>query len=1089
MKKTLLSRAGILCLLLLCYSFLSAQTHTIKGNIKDEKGDPVPNASVVVRRSSVGTTTDGQGNFSITAKQGDVLDISSVGFKSRSFTIGKSTQIEISMESDVSSLSDVVVIGYGTSRKKDLTGSVAVVNINDAKKQPTSSLTNMLQGQVSGVSVIGTGQPGQSPVIRIRGVNSFGNNVPLYVVDGVPTQNIDDINPNDISSAQVLKDAGAASIYGSRASNGIIIITTKKGAGKVKLSYDGYYGTQVPPSGNVWNTLSTQEMGDLTWMAFNNAKITRPNDPFTAPAHAQYGNGASPVIPDYILPNGAKEGDAGTDPSTYYLDPYYTDPSALSTFRQIVKANKTGTDWFHEIFKNAPMQSHNLQLSSGGETGSYLFSVNYFNQQGILINTYLKRYTIRANTQFKLGDRVRIGENLAYSVSENPLVDILLEGQGIGMAMRLHPIIPAYDIMGNYAGSRGKDLGNARNPVAIQQRTENNANVTGRLFGNVFAEADILSNLQFRTVFGGEWYSGFGHNFSYPQYENSENGSTNSYTESSFTGKNWTWSNTLTYEPTLGTNHEMKLLAGTEAFQSAGRSLTSTSFNYISFDPAYVTLTNGSGTRTNGSDQLANSLFSYFGRLDYVFQSKYLLSATLRRDGSSKFVGDRKWGTFPAVSLGWRASQESFLQGVSWLNDLKVRGSWGIMGNQLNALDANSYTLYRGTRNTSYYDISGGGTVSEGLWLYQIGNETGRWEKNVNFNIGFDASILGGKIDVSADYYKKNIKDLLFTITLPGTFGAANVPAYNVAAMTNSGIDLYTAGHFKAGNNLKINLEGTFTTYKNEVTQIDANGTPYFDLDGRRFNGATIIRNAVGQPVSSFYGYQVEGFWNSWDEIKAANDAAKNTGKASVYMTDMAPGRFKYADMNGNGYIDPADRTFLGNPNPKVSYGLNIGLQYKSFDFSTFIFGVAGNQIWNNVKWWRDFAGTFPGGAKSKVALYDSWLPDRQNATAPIQEIGTFFSTVRVPNSYFVESGAYLRLKNISLGYSFPEQFLKNLHMSKLRVYVQAANLFTITKYSGVDPEISVNARANQNGATDFGIDEGSYPNPKQYLFGLQVAF
>ncbi|MGN6436014.1 MAG: SusC/RagA family TonB-linked outer membrane protein, partial [Agriterribacter sp.] len=971
MQRTLVSRAGMLCLFLLCRSLLFAQTKTLQGVVKDEKDNPVPNVSIVVRATSVGTTTDSHGNFSITAKQGDVLDISSVGFKNQSITVGKSAQISITLESDVSSLSDVVVIGYGTSRKKDLTGSVAVVNLNDAKKQPTSSLTNMLQGQVSGVSVIGSGQPGQSPVIRIRGVNSFGNNVPLYVVDGVPTQNIDDINPNDISSAQVLKDAGAASIYGSRASNGIIIITTKKGSGRVKVSYDGYYGTQVPPQGNVWNTLSTQEMGDLTWLAFNNAKITRPNDPFTPPVHAQYGNGATPVIPDYILPSGAKEGDPGTSPADYYLDPNYTDPSALSTFNQIVKANKTGTDWFHEIFKNAPMQSHNLQVANGNENGSYLFSVNYFNQQGILINTYLKRYTIRANTQFKLSDRVRIGENLSYSVSENPLTDILVEGQGIGMAMRLHPMVPVYDIMGNYAGSRGRDLGNARNPVAIQQRTANNRNVAGRLFGNVFGEADILPNLQFRTVFGGEWYSGYNHSFAYPQYENSENGSTNSFTESSYAGANWTWSNTVTYEPELGDAHNIKLLAGTEAYKNVNRGLTSTSFSYISFDPSYVNLTNGAGTKTNGSERFANALFSYFGRVDYTFKSKYLLSATIRRDGSSKFIGNNRWGTFPAVSVGWRTSQEKFMSSVHWLSDLKIRGSWGIMGNQLNALDANSYTLYRGTRNTSYYDITGSGNVAEGLWLYQRGNQDGRWEKNINFNIGFDASILGGKIDLSADYYRKNIEDLLFTITLPGTFGAANVPAYNVAAMTNSGIDLYAAAHLNAGGKLKIDLEGTFTTYRNKITQIDANGTPYFDLDGRRFNGATIIRNAVGQPVSSFYGYQVEGFWSSWEEIDAANKAAVNTGKATQYMRDMAPGRFKYADIDGNGYINANDRTFLGNPNPKFSYGLNIGLKYKNFDFSTFIFGVAGNKIWNNVKWWRDFAGTFPGTAKSKTALYD----------------------------------------------------------------------------------------------------------------------
>jgi len=487
------------------------------------------------------------------------------------------------------------------------------------------------------------------------------------------------------------------------------------------------------------------------------------------------------------------------------------------------------------------------------------------------------------------------------------------------------------------------------------------------------------------------------------------------------------------------------------------------------------------------------SLLSYFARADYMFKEKYLLGATFRRDGSSKFITNR-WGNFYAVSAGWRISQENFMKNATWIYDLKIRGSYGLMGNQFNALGTNSYTLYGSNKQTSYYDLNGTGNSGVyGMAQSQIGNPNAKWEQDGNTNIGFDLAILQGKLSVSMDWYNKSIKDLLYQLVLPGTQGASIVPAYNVSKMKNAGIDLMINGKTDITKDLKFEGTLTFTTINNKIIQVNANGTPYFDVDSRRFNGSYIVRNAVGHPVSAFYGYKIIGFWNSAADIAAADLAASkaSNGAVTTYQADEGVGRFRYADGNKQGWIDNNSKEFLGNPSPKFTYGANLGLDYKHFDFSVFLYGIYGNDVWNNVKWWTDFYASFPGAASSKTALYNSWTFTNHNAKAPIQDAvnGSNASTNTVPNSYFVEKGSYLRAKNITLGYTFGTVGLNKVGISRVRAYVQAANLFTITKYSGIDPEISINATNQQNGATDFGVDEGSYANPRQYLLGLQIQF
>ncbi|NSL87127.1 TonB-dependent receptor [Chitinophaga sp. Mgbs1] len=1053
------------------------QQRPVKGIVRDEKGTPIAGVTVKVPGTSNGTVTGPDGSYTINVPGGgnDQLEITFIGFETQRLAVGDRSLINITLKEGASALNEIVVTGYTTQRKKDLTGSVAVVNIDNLIKQPSAQVTEQLQGQASGVSVIGSGQPGSSPQIRIRGVNTFGTNSPLYVVDGVPTTDISDLNPNDVATLQVLKDAGAASIYGARASNGVIIITTRRGKGKVSVSYDGYYGRQYPKKGNVWNTLNPTEQAQLRWLAYKNSG----RDPGTD----QYGHGPDPVIPDYITPSGGKDGDPDTDPSKYYVNPNFTDQDDYNSFHRIVRANKAGTDWYHEIFRPAPITSHNVAVSGGGDKGNYLFSLNYFNQQGTLMNTYLKRYTIRSNTQYNVTDHIRVGENLAFSMTDNPAVEINTSDAAIGHALREQSIIPVYDIKGNFAGSWGDALGDAQNPVAMQYRTRNNKGLNTRLFGNIYGEADFLNNFTFRTSFGGEIYSSWSHSFTYPQYENKENATQNSYSESATNGHNWTWTNTLTFHKQFNKSHDLKILAGTEAFDSRNRNVGGTTKDYFTFDPNFPDLSTGTGTQTNYSNRSWESLYSLLGRVDYAFKDKYLISATIRRDGSSKFINN-KFGWFPAVTAGWRLSQEEFMKSVSWISDLKIRGGWGVMGNQMNLSVNNGYFLYGGNRSSTYYDLAGtNNSIIAGFAGVQIGNPDAKWERDINANFGLDATLFNGQLDFSVDYYRKDIKDLLYNPELPGLAGTASQPFINIAQMKNHGFDFSVGWHKDITRDLKLNVTGTFTTYKNEILKI-ADGVDYFDGDSRRFDGSNIIRNAVGQPVSSFFGYKIIGFWNSDKEVQDADESARKitNNRDAFYQDGAGKGRFRYQDTNGDGLITPEDRTFLGNPNPDFSYGFNIGLTYKGFDFSIFLFGTHGNEIWNNVRWWRDFYPSFDG-AKSKTALYNSWTENNHNAKAPIQEVDGSASTQSVPNSYMVENGSYLRAKNMQIGYTLPAKALARYRVQKLRIYLQAANLFTITKYSGIDPEIG------GSDITDFGVDEGAYPNQRQFLIGVNLGF
>jgi len=1056
------------------------QQGTIAGTVTDAgSGNPLPGVNVVVEGTQQGAATAADGTYEITGVEVGTHAVTAtfVGYADTTrqgveVQANQTTTVDFALEREAAALEEMVVVGYGTQQRRDLTGSVEVVNTANLQKIPEPQITDQLQGMASGVNVISSGQPGQNPQIRIRGINTFGDNSPLFVVDGVPTQSISNLNPSNIESLQVLKDASAATIYGARASNGVIIIETKQGEDDLSVQVNSYVGiSKQPDESNPWEKLAPQGRADLEWMVFRNAG--------QEPTHPQYGSGEEPRLPDYILPAGAMEGDPGTDPSNYFVNPFYTDPSQAAQFNQIVRANKQGTDWFDELMRTAPTTDTDVTVSGGGEQGSYLFSLGYLNQQGTMRQTFLERYSLRTNTSYNVTDNITVGENLSYTVEENRLAALLERNTALSMAMRFRPIIPVRDIKGNWAGTRGAGLGNAESPVSLQERTRNDRNVDKRLFGNAFLEVTFLEDFRFRSTFGGSLTSAFEKDFEFPGYENSENSTINSLGESATNNQEWTFSNTLNYNQTFAQDHEVSVLAGVEWQKTNTRFAEASVRGFFSFDPQFTNLGNGSGTRDVDSQTRVTSLSSQFGKVDYNYKGRYFLSGTLRRDGSSKFLNDR-FGLFPAASVGWRISEEPFMDGVfPWLANLKFRGGWGVMGNQLNVNPNNAFTLF-GQRNFAY-DITGSNSeTAVGFVKSQIGAPDAQWEKDQNLNIGVDIAVLEGQLEAMVDYYRKDITDLLFNPERLAPAGRANAPFINVASMKNTGIDASIQGEIEAGG---VQIQGglNFTTYNNEITGV-SEGFDSFSEETRRF-ATPIIRNEVGQEMSSYYGYEIVGFWQSEDEIQQANAQAPQG--TTTYQTGAAPGRFRYKDVNGDGQITAEDRTFLGSPNPDFTTGINLNFAYSNWDLGLSLYGSQGAELWNHVKWYTDFFSSFNGG-KAKVALNDSWTPDNRDATAPIQEPERSFSTNQVPNSYFVEDGSYLRIQNLQLGYTLPDQLVQRLGAESLRVYVQASNLYTFTGYSNPDPEVG---GRNSGDVTSFGIDNGAYPTPRKFLGGVNLTF
>jgi len=1030
-----------------------AQERTITGKVTAEGEGALPGVNVVVQGTTIGAITDATGAYTIKVPgPGAVLVFSSIGYVTKNVTVGAQNTVDMVLESDTKALQEVVVTGYTQQKRRDLTGAVGVVETTKLTAIPVANVSNQLQGRTSGVTVIGSGVPGETSKVRIRGFSSFENNDPLYVVDGVPTQDISSLNPNDVASMSVLKDAGAASIYGSRASNGVIVITTKKGSQGTKVTYDMYYGYQLPGNGPT-NVLNTQEYANLQWLVYKNDGMD------------------------------GTQVDPKTGKQIYEINPVYGDSRLASPTLPSWAAN---TNWYKAITRNAPIQNHDITFSGGSDKSKFFAGIGVFQQQGIIIHTDAEKYTGRFNSEFTfLNDHVKFGENvtLAYRTGHG-VAGNLNESAPIQQASyRSQPIIPiiwtqpefkglthTYE-PGDWGGTGiSARLGQAENEVASLTRAKDNNSWNAHVIGSTYVDIKILQGLNFKSTLGGTFDSNYSYSYSYATYERSENNSTNSFTEGASYGNDWVWTNALTFDKTFG-QHKILAVAGYEAVKyGIGRSVSGNHAGYFTDDPLYRTLDNGAKlVSASSSLYTPTTLESMFLRADYAFMERYMISATIRRDGSSRFGKDNRYGVFPSVSVGWRISDEPWFKGISFISDLKLRGSFGTMGNQLAVSPMNKFSAYGGYPAYSFYDINGTFTSSvQGFAPTQIGNPNAKWETNQTTDIGFEGSILNNKIGIKLDWYQKVTKDLLYNPELPGTAGVATAPYVNIAQMTNKGLDGEVSYRDKFGD-LGFDASVILTTYKNNIDKI-APPVTFFDWGGGTTRIGAANRNMVGHPMSAFFGYKVIGLFQSAADVTA-----------SPTQDGAAPGFFKYQDTNGDGKITPDDRVFIGNPNPKFTGGINLGLTWKNFDLTGFLYASYGADIFNWNAWWIDFWPSFQG-QKSKKLLYDSWTPDRTNTTVPMASNTSNFSTNTQVTSYYIENGSYARLKNLQLGYTLPSSLLSKVSIKSLRVYIQTVNLFTVTKYSGLDPELGGDDRA-------FGSDTGNYPLVKQVIFGLNLVF
>lgn len=1040
----------------------------ISGTVSDEKGEMLPGVSVILKGTQRGTTTDIDGKYSVNVPDNQgTLVFSFVGYISQEIAIGSQTNIVVKLASESKALDEIIVVGYGVQEKKTLTGAVSAINEKDLRAVPTGDAAGRLQGRVAGVSVTTSSEPGGASTVRVRGVGSINNNDPLYIVDGVPTNSgLTGINPNDVESMTVLKDASAAAIYGSRAANGVVVVTTKRGKqGKVKLSLDARYGVQRAASR--LDMLNSEELGQLLWQRKRNAGLTPGGVGW---ADAQYGNGENPVVPDYVLPAGAMAGQV--DESTYsYPAPY----------NGITRANKEGTDWQSEVFKPAPIQEYNLAIMGGGDKSNFAISAGYLNQDGIVDHTGFKRYSLRANSDFTATKWLKVGQTIGATLSDRTgfIMGYQPGNSPVSFAIRQHPLIPVYDIQGNFAGTKAPGTGNGHNPVAMLSRAKDNLNRQMRIMGSVYAQIDFSKDLWFKSLVGIDYNTTRGklRTLADPEWTQSTNNNVLTDNQRSIFQYNWT--NTLNYRKTFAEKHNLNVLAGVEAIRNVDEIFLASRSTFPFTDLDYMVLDAGQKDIANSGSFDEWALFSYFLRANYDYKGKYLFEATVRRDASSRFAKHNRWGTFPAFSAGWRLADEAFLRDVRWLSDLKLRAGWGQNGND-NVGNYNSYTTYRAAGLESYYNISGTSSTKSdaGLHLYSLGNPSGQWETSLTTNLGLDAVFFNNRLEANVDIYKRRTTNMLYPDSRPDTWGGVVLPSINVGEMQNKGIDLILTYRDKIGKDLEFSVGANLSHYRNEI--INLNGNPREIRFGNSLLNEVYTATTAGQPISSFFGYVVEGIFNTQEEV---SQHAKYNPDINGRDTYSRPGVFKYKDVNGDGKITTDDRTFIGSPHPKLTYGLNLSVNYKNWDLTTFLQGITGNQLVNFTN--REVLFTRHESNYLKRRLYESWTPERyangDKITLPVTLAND--GNMQKPSTFFVEKGQYFRMKDLQIGYTLSNKLAEKINVDRLRVYVQSTNLFTLTKYSGLDPEVTEPNDGHK------GVDGGVYPIPQIFMVGLNLNF
>ncbi|MEE9363307.1 MAG: TonB-dependent receptor [Cellulophaga sp.] len=1015
------------------------QERTIKGTVFDETNQPLPGASIVVEGTTIGTTTDFDGLYSISVpKNATTLVISYIGYKTQKIAINGLDTIDVQLQVDAAQLNEVIITGYTAERKSDLTGAVSIVNMDEVVNQPVASIDNMLQGKVSGVNVISSGSPGGASTLRIRGYSTIRNNDPLYVIDGVPTtEGINLINPNDIASLQVLKDASSSSIYGSRAANGVVIITTKKGKSEnIKVSFNAYTGIQN--ANKLPRNLNAQEYGNVYWEAFNNDGI--------APAHSVYGNGATPVIPSF-----------------------------LDTDNTIASSD---TKWIEEIFNPAIVQSYNLTLSKGGEKSHSLFSLGYYDQEGTLKHTDFSRITARLNSDYKLFDnKVTVGENLtvAYATSVGTDTNSLL-GNAVYDAFRIPSVAPVYDTNGEFTGYPLSDI---QNPLGNLERNKDNRQNNVRIFGNIFSEISLMEDLTFKTNFGLNYTTIKKTTFDPTYEEPNASRVKNKLTLQDQLKFDWVWSNTLNYSKTFHDVHQLNVLVGIESIENLFE-VTESSIEDLPANETNIRVLNAGdlGSQIATGDKIEYSLFSYFGKVNYSYAGKYLFSATVRRDGTSKLLNNR-WGTFPALSAGWKISEEEFFNSDGLFSNVKLRLGWGITGNQ----DIPAYQTITGFGSNPYYSnypLNGSqNSTQRGFTLSRIANPDLKWETTTQFNIGLDFGLLNNSINLTLDYFSKKTEDLLLFKTLPQDLsGITNRGQWtNVGEMENKGLELAIDYQSDTTTDFSYTIGLNLAVINNKLISLD-DGIDFIETDpavlhSTNFDQPT-SRTAIGQPIASFYGHVVDGIFQS------DSDASSSIQPGAV------AGDFIFKDLNGDGAINEDDRTFIGSPHADFTYGLNFSGNYKAFDFTLFLQGSQGNDIYDLSRYYSDFFNL--ANYNKSERILNAWTPQNTGSNLARISLNDPNNNIR-PSSYYVQDGSYLRLKTLQIGYSFPQEVIKKIRATKIRLYIEGYNLFTITGYKGLDPEIGLQSYTSDDRNLDIGVDRGVYPSSQTFTLGLNLNF
>lgn len=1021
------SRVRQFCLTMLClflFQGVIAQNKMLVGTVVDELGETLIGVSVLNKTTGEGTITAIDGSFSLSGKQNDLIQFSYIGYASVDYVVKQEENIRVVLKEDTQNLEEVVVVGYSAQKKSSLTGAIAPVNMDDMEKRRVATVSQALQGQVAGVQITqSTGAPGDDISMLIRGEGTIGNNSPLYIIDGVPSRTMTFLNPSDISSITVLKDASAAAVYGSRASGGVVVITTKEGeVGKGHLELNYYYGIQKVA--NLPRMLNTQQYMDVQEIAWNNA------------------------------------GYEGSNP--YTIDKKRTDLA--------------DTDWLDELFTLG--QTHNIQATmSGGSKGvNYLLSAGYISQDGIVVydNDRYRRFSLRSNINAKYYDRLNIGANVQLTYSIQDKLNSKGDAPGIIRHAMLRPSVlsvykdvndptykandpftdlPFYKNNDRNGGWESSKYEWTSNPIALAYYTDDKRSQY-TTFGNVFAEYEFLQDhsLKFKTNLGIDL--NLYHNKAFNQNFGDDDGSgsdvdkglgrqnrPSNLDESRGESFTLTWNNTLSYAKQFE-RHNINAVAGTEFISNYESSIgasrqrydyTNDTFRYLDFGGTESDIWNsGSGSEW--------ALMSVFASATYVYDNRYMITGNFRADASSRFASNHAWGFFPSVSAGWKMSEEKFLKNISWLSDLKLRGSWGQLGNQ----EIDNYTFMTLLKKDGdKYVIS------------RYGNPDLKWETSEQWNVGVDLGILRNKLYLSADYFMKTTSDILLPISLPSYVGSVSPTIVNAGTVRNKGFELSLTYRDKVGD-FNYSINGNIATLDNKVLKLHPN-LP--NIDGK------VTRTTVGQPLNAYYGFVMESIYQNEAEINE-----------QLYATDnptVQPGDIRFKDLDNNGKIDDNDRDFLGSPIPRFTYGFTLNGEYKGFNFSMLFHGVQDVQHFNDLKKILNY-DTRPFNHTTEMLGY--WHGEGTSNSIPRPSF-TDNGGSRI-SSIFVEDASFFRLKNVELGYSFAKLLKKiNSPISDLKIYVSAENLFTVTSYSGLDPE-----------STDL-IDYGTYPQARSFLFGVNVKF